>query len=149
MIPVLFISFVVCLAVGVPVAFSLGVSSCLYFVGSGMPINTFAQKFFNGMDSFTLLCIPGFTFAGNLMNQGGISDKLLDFAEHAVGHLRGGLAYANVLASMVFAGLSGTALADTVSHRGDHDRSFCLQDVHGRHRPRPHDGRRYVLCLLV
>ena len=89
MIPVLFISFVVCLAVGVPVAFSLGVSSCLYFVGSGMPINTFAQKFFNGMDSFTLLCIPGFTFAGNLMNQGGISDKLLDFAEHAVGHLRG------------------------------------------------------------
>ena len=111
MIPVLFISFVVCLAVGVPVAFSLGVSSCLYFVGSGMPINTFAQKFFNGMDSFTLLCIPGFTFAGNLMNQGGISDKLLDFAEHAVGHLRGGLAYANVLASMVFAGISGTALA--------------------------------------
>ena len=118
MIPVLFISFVVCLAVGVPVAFSLGVSSCLYFVGSGMPINTFAQKFFNGMDSFTLLCIPGFTFAGNLMNQGGISDKLLDFAEHAVGHLRGGLAYANVLASMVFAGISGTALADTVSLGG-------------------------------
>ena len=78
MVPVLFISFVVCLAVGVPVAFSLGIASCLYFIGAGMPVSTFAQKFFAGMDSFTLLCIPGFTFAGNLMNQGGISDKLLD-----------------------------------------------------------------------
>ena len=83
MVPVLFISFVVCLAVGVPVAFSLGIASCLYFIGAGMPVSTFAQKFFAGMDSFTLLCIPGFTFAGNLMNQGGISDKLLDFAVEA------------------------------------------------------------------
>ena len=118
MVPVLFISFVVCLAVGVPVAFSLGIASCLYFIGAGMPVSTFAQKFFAGMDSFTLLCIPGFTFAGNLMNQGGISDKLLDFADTCIGHLRGGLAYANVLASMVFAGISGTALADTVSLGG-------------------------------
>ena len=118
MVPVLFISFAVCLAVGVPVAFSLGIASCLYFIGAGMPVSTFAQKFFAGMDSFTLLCIPGFTFAGNLMNQGGISDKLLDFADTCIGHLRGGLAYANVLASMVFAGISGTALADTVSLGG-------------------------------
>lgn len=118
MIAVLFITFVVCLAVGVPVAFSLGIASCCYFVGTGMPINTFAQKFFAGMDSFTLLCIPGFTFAGNLMNVGGISDKLLDFAETCLGHLRGGLAYANVVASMVFAGISGTALSDTVALGG-------------------------------
>ncbi|MGP1348027.1 MAG: TRAP transporter large permease [Stomatobaculum sp.] len=118
MVSVLFISFVICLAVGIPVAFSLGVASCVYFIGAGMPINMFAQKFFAGMDSFTLLCIPGFTLAGNLMNQGGISDKLLDFAETCVGHLRGGLAYANVLASMVFAGISGTALADTVALGG-------------------------------
>ena len=118
MVAVLFISFLVCLFIGVPVAFSLGISSILYFIGSGMPISMFAQKFFAGMDSFTLLCIPGFTFAGNLMNQGGISDKLLDFADALVGHLRGGLAYANVLASMVFAGISGTALSDTVSLGG-------------------------------
>ena len=118
MVSVLFISFVICLAIGIPVAFSLGVASCIYFIGAGMPINMFAQKFFAGMDSFTLLCIPGFTLAGNLMNQGGISDKLLDFAETCVGHLRGGLAYANVLASMVFAGISGTALADTVALGG-------------------------------
>ena len=118
MVSVLFISFLICLAVGVPVAFSLGIASCLYFLGSGMPIVQFAQRFFAGMDSFTLLCIPGFTLAGNLMNQGGISDKLLTFADALVGHLRGGLAYANILASMVFAGISGTALADTVALGG-------------------------------
>ncbi|MCR4706544.1 MAG: TRAP transporter large permease [Clostridiales bacterium] len=118
MVSVLFLSFLICLAVGVPVAFSLGIASCLYFVGSGMPIVQFAQRFFAGMDSFTLLCIPGFTLAGNLMNQGGISDKLLGFADALVGHLRGGLAYANILASMVFAGISGTALADTVALGG-------------------------------
>lgn len=118
MVAVLFISFIVCLFIGVPVAFSLGIAAILYFLGSGMPPVQFAQRFFAGMDSFTLLCIPGFTFAGNLMNQGGISDKLLGFADAIVGHLRGGLAYANVLASMVFAGISGTALADTVSLGG-------------------------------
>lgn len=118
MVSVLFITFVLCLAVGVPVAFSLGIASIVYFIGTGMPLQQFAQRFFAGMDSFTLLCIPGFTFAGNLMNQGGISDKLLGFADAIVGHLSGGLAYANVLASMVFAGISGTALADTVSLGG-------------------------------
>ena len=97
MVSALFITFVVCLAVGVPVAFSLGIASCVYFVGTNMPIVQFAQRFFAGMDSFTLLCIPGFTLAGNLMNQGGISDKLLEFADALVGHLRGGLAYANIL----------------------------------------------------
>ena len=118
MVSALFISFLVCLAVGVPVAFSLGIASLIYFLGTGMPIVQFAQRFFAGMDSFTLLCIPGFTLAGNLMNQGGISDKLLGFADAIVGHLRGGLAYANILASMVFAGISGTALADTVALGG-------------------------------
>ena len=118
MVSALFITFLVCLAVGVPVAFSLGIASCVYFVGTGMPIVQFAQRFFAGMDSFTLLCIPGFTLAGNLMNQGGISEKLLGFADALVGHLRGGLAYANILASMVFAGISGTALADTVALGG-------------------------------
>jgi len=118
MVGTLFITFVVCLAIGVPVAFSLGIASCIYFVGTGMPIVQFAQRFFAGMDSFTLLCIPGFTLAGNLMNQGGISDRLLEFADAIVGHLRGGLAYANILASMVFAGISGTALADTVALGG-------------------------------
>lgn len=118
MVAVLFITFLVCLFVGVPVAFSLGIASLAYFVGAGMPITTFAQRFFAGIDSFTLLCIPGFTLAGNLMNQGGISDKLMDFCEKIVGHLTGGMAYANILASMIFAGISGTALSDTVALGG-------------------------------
>ena len=118
MVAVLFITFLVCLFVGVPVAFSLGIASLTYFLGAGMPFTTFAQRFFAGIDSFTLLCIPGFTLAGNLMNQGGISDKLMDFCEKMVGHLTGGMAYANILASMIFAGISGTALSDTVALGG-------------------------------
>ena len=118
MVAVLFIVFLVALAIGVPVAFSLGLASVAYMLGAHIQMINFAQYFFKGLDSFTLLCIPGFTFAGNLMNQGGISDKLLDFADALVGHVTGGLAYANVLASMVFAGISGTALSDTVALGG-------------------------------
>ena len=111
MVPVLFITFIICLFIGVPVAFSLGFSALAYFLGANMPIATFSQRFFAGLDSFTLLCIPGFTLAGNLMNQGGISDKLMDFCDKLVGHLTGGMAYANIMASMIFAGISGTALS--------------------------------------
>ena len=118
MVAVLFIVFLGALAIGVPVAFSLGLASVAYMLGSHIQMINFAQYFFKGLDSFTLLCIPGFTFAGNLMNQGGISEKLLDFADALVGHITGGLAYANVLASMVFAGISGTALSDTVALGG-------------------------------
>jgi len=118
MVSALFITFVICLFIGVPVAFSLGIASLVYFLGAGMPIATFSQRFFAGIDSFTLLCIPGFTLAGNLMNQGGISDKLMDFCDKLVGHLTGGLAYANIMASMIFAGISGTALSDTVALGG-------------------------------
>ncbi|MFA9466738.1 MAG: TRAP transporter large permease [Velocimicrobium sp.] len=118
MIAVLFITFLVCLAIGVPVAFSLGISSLVYFVGAGMPLVMMSQRFFAGLDSFTLLCIPGFVLAGSLMNQGGITERLIGFCNKLVGHITGGLAIANVGASMLFAGISGTALADTVSVGG-------------------------------
>lgn len=118
MVAVLFISFVVCLALGVPVAFSLGISSLIYFIGNDMSLYMFAQRFFAGLNSFTLLCIPGFVFAGALMNQGGITERLIGFCNKIVGHITGGLAIANVVASMIFAGISGTALADTVSVGG-------------------------------
>lgn len=118
MVAVLFIVFVVCLALGVPVAFSLGISSLVYFIGNDMSLYMFAQRFFAGLNSFTLLCIPGFVFAGALMNQGGITERLIGFCNKIVGHITGGLAIANVVASMIFAGISGTALADTVSVGG-------------------------------
>ena len=118
MVAVLFITFIVCLALGVPVAFSLGLSSLVYFIGNDMSLYMFAQRFFAGLNSFTLLCIPGFVFAGSMMNQGGITERLIGFCNKIVGHITGGLAIANVVASMLFAGISGTALADTVSVGG-------------------------------
>lgn len=118
MVALLFISFIICLAIGIPVAFSLGISALVYFVGSDMSLYMFAQRFFAGINSFTLLCIPGFVFAGSLMNQGGITERLISFCNKIVGHITGGLAIANVGASMLFAGISGTALADTVSVGG-------------------------------
>lgn len=118
MVSVLFISFILLLALRVPVAFSLGISSFIYFIGTGMPMPMYTQRFFAGLDSFTLLCIPGFVLAGNLMNSGGITERLIGFCNKLVGHITGGLAIANVVSSMLFAGISGTALADTVSVGG-------------------------------
>lgn len=118
MIWVLFASFLTLLFAGIPVAFCLGVSSVIYFVGTGMPVNIMAQRFFSGIDSFTLLCVPGFILAGNLMNSGGITDRIIGFCNKLVGHIRGSLGLANIVASMIFAGISGTAVADSASIGG-------------------------------
>lgn len=103
MIALLFITFLVCLAIDVPVAFCLGISSLVYFAGTGMPLTMMSQRFFSGLDSFTLLCIPGFVLAGSLMNQGGITERLIGFCNKIVGHITGGLAIANVGSSMLLA----------------------------------------------
>lgn len=118
MVSILFLTFLICLAIGVPVAFSLGLSALVYFIGSDMSLYMYAQRFFAGLNSFTLLCIPGFVLCGSLMNQGGLTEKLINFVNKIVGHITGGLAIANVGVSMLFAGISGTALADTVSVGG-------------------------------
>ncbi len=111
----LFGVFIVCLFLGLPVAFSLGLSSLAYILASDIPLNIIPQRMFSGIDSFVLLCVPGFILAGNLMNIGGITERIIGFCNAAVGHIRGGLGIANVGASMVFAGISGTAVADTAS----------------------------------
>ena len=80
-----------------------------------IPLTVIAQKFYAGMDSFTLLCIPGFMLAGALMNGGGITKRILDFCNAFLGHFTGSLALVNIVASMVFAGISGTAIADVCS----------------------------------
>jgi len=115
MLIVLFVFFFIFLAIGVPVAFSLGASSLMYFLMNDIPLITLPQKMFAGMNSFVLLCVPGFILAGNLMNQGGITRKIIKFSNSIVGHIRGGLSLANIVASMVFAGISGTATADVAS----------------------------------
>lgn len=118
MVWILFLSFLFLLAIGIPVAYSLGLSSAIYFLAAGMPLNMMAQRFFSGLDSFTLLCIPGFILAGNLMNSGGITSRIIYFCNKLVGHIRGGLSLANIGASMIFAGISGTAVADAASIGG-------------------------------
>ncbi|MDC3412061.1 TRAP transporter large permease [Aquibacillus sp. 3ASR75-11] len=112
---ILFLSFLVMIFIGVPIAFSLGLSSFIYLLIADIPMNIIPQKMFGGINSFTLLSIPGFILAGNLMNAGGITERIIKFTNNIVGHIRGGLGLANVGASMGFAGISGTALADTAS----------------------------------
>ena len=102
--------------IGVPVAICLGVSSAAYLLfHADIPLVVFSQKIYAGVDSFVLLCIPGFIMAGNLMNGGGITDRIIRFASAGVGWIRGGLGLTNVAASMVFAGISGTAVAEAAS----------------------------------
>lgn len=114
----LFAFFFIFLFLGIPVAFCLGLSSMLYLYLADIPMVVIPQKMFAGIDSFTLLCIPGFVLAGNLMNGGGITERIINFCNAFVGHIRGGLGLANIGSSMVFAGISGTALADTASIGG-------------------------------
>lgn len=110
--------FVVGLAIGLPVAVTLGLSSIAYLLFADIPLVVIPQKMYAGMDSFVLLCIPGFILAGNLMNSGGITERIIRFANALVGWMRGGLAQANIAASMLFGGISGTAVADVASVGG-------------------------------
>ena len=109
---ILFGGFAVLLAIGVPVAVSLCASSLLTLLYLGLPPDVFVIETAAGTDSSTLLAIPLFVFAGQLMLHGGISEKLIAFASTLVGHLRGGLGQVNVLSCLLFGGVSGSAIAD-------------------------------------
>ena len=113
---ILFISLLACFALGMPIAFSLGVSSVatLQF-GSDLPLKLAAQRLFAGTDSFPLMAIPFFMLAGGLMETGGISKRLVEFAHSLVGFVYGGLGMVAVVAAMFFAGISGAAAADTAA----------------------------------
>ena len=106
------------LVIGLPVAVTLGVSSFCYLLAAGIPLVVMPQKMYAGIDVFVLLCIPGFILAGNLMNSGGITERIVRFANAIVGWIRGGLGLTNVAASMLFGGISGTAVADSASIGG-------------------------------
>jgi C4-dicarboxylate transporter DctM subunit len=106
---------VVFIAIGVPIAFAIGIAAWAYMLMADVPTIIFAQQVANGPDSWILLAMPLFVLAGGLMNETGISTRLIDFAEAMVGHLRGGLAMVNVVASMLFGGISGSSVADTAA----------------------------------
>lgn len=111
---ILVLSFVILLAIGVPIAYSLGIAAMatlLVSMPSIIAFTTVAHRMANGLDSFVLLAIPFFVLAGQLMNRGGIARRLIDFAKTLVGSLPGGLSYVNIMASMLFGAISGSAVA--------------------------------------
>ncbi|MEZ5670379.1 MAG: TRAP transporter large permease [Alphaproteobacteria bacterium] len=105
-------SFALCVAIGVPVAFALGVAALATFAYEGLPLLVELRRIVSGISVFSLLAIPFFIFAGELMLHGGIASRLVRLASAAVGSVRGGLGQVNVFSSMLFGGISGSAVAD-------------------------------------
>lgn len=111
---ILVLSFVVLIGIGMPIAWSIGLSGLLtiFMTMPALPaVTTVAQRMATGLDSFALLAIPFFVFAGQIMNRGGIAKRLIDFAKSIVGALPGGLAHVNIVAAMLFGAISGSAAA--------------------------------------
>ena len=105
-----------CIAIGMPLLFALAVPSMVYLLLThSAPLVVIAQQMYTASDSFPLLAIPFFLLAGELMSRAQITDRIADFSNRAVGWIRGGLGQANVLASMILAGISGSAVADSVA----------------------------------
>ena len=103
------------LLIGAPVIMAIGTAAMAYFfVAPGMvsELMMYAHRLFTGMDSFIYICIPLFMLSGDLMGYIGLMDRVVDFCRLFVGRFRGGIAYVNVLASMMFGGISGSAIAD-------------------------------------
>jgi tripartite ATP-independent transporter DctM subunit len=110
---ILLLGFFGLLAMGLPVAIALAGSGILFaLVDGSIPLLAIVHRMVGGVDSFPLLCVPFFIMAGMLMNTGGITERIYDFAVAAVGWMRGGLGQVNVVGSVVFAGMSGTAVGD-------------------------------------
>jgi len=110
--------FFTLLMLGVPIGFTLGVAGVagLFLMGSGVGLLSMAPlQFFSGLDMFTLMAMPFFILAGEMMNKAGITQRLVHFANILVGNVRGGLAHANIMASVFFAGMTGAAVSDTAA----------------------------------
>ena len=107
------ISIFILAFLGLPVAFALGSASLIFIIfGTDLPIYITFQRMLTGIDSFPFLAIPFFILAGNLMNKGGLTDRIIDFSRSMVGHFYGGLAAVSIVGSMIFAGVSGSSVAD-------------------------------------
>ncbi len=118
MLALMGITFLLCLAFGIPIAFCLGITAAVSLLSLGLPLQVVAQRIFTGIDSFPLMAVPFFILAGDLMNQGGTTLRLVRFSNALVGWIRGGLAHTNIVASMFLAGISGSAVADAAAIGG-------------------------------
>jgi C4-dicarboxylate transporter DctM subunit len=112
---VLLILLIVFIVAEIPVAVAMGLVGIIYFLLNHIPLGTFIQQMLAGADSFVLMAIPLFMFAGELMNEGGLTPRLVRLANAFVGHFRGGLGIATVIVCMVFAGTSGSAVAEAAA----------------------------------
>lgn len=112
---VLIVSFLVMIVLRFPIAYAVAFSSVICLTVQGLPLTTVCQQMVKGVSSFSLMAVPFFITMGALMGSGGISEKLIAFADACVGWMRGGLAMVNVLDSYFFGGISGSAAADTAS----------------------------------
>ena len=109
---VLGVSFLGFLILGVPVAFAIGLSALCTILYEGLPVAVIFQQMMSGMNIFSFLAIPFFVFSGELMLHGGVAEKIVQLAKNLVGHIRGGLGMANVVACTLFGGVSGSPVAD-------------------------------------
>ena len=113
---VLIILFVVLMLIGFPIAVSLSVSACAsIFFTMDVPLTILVEKLQLGADSYLMMSVPMFILGANIMNASGVSRKIFDMARALVGSIPGALAHANVIASVVFGGISGSAIADSAS----------------------------------
>ena len=113
MLTALIILFVILIFLRFPIALAIGIACAVAIViFSDIPIIIMVQRMVIGIDSFVLLAVPLFILSGRLMNEGGITDRIFSLASNLVGHFRGGLGQANIIASMIFSGMSGSAVAD-------------------------------------
>ena len=115
---ILFGVFTVLMFIGMPIAFCLGIASFATIVYMGLPPLVVFQQMNSGMSVFTLLAIPFFIYAGDLMVRGGIAQRIVSFAGSMIGHLRGGLGQVNIAAATLFGGISGSAVAETAAVGG-------------------------------
>lgn len=109
---VFLMTFLVLLLIGAPISIAIGAGATAGCIALGYPLQIVGQKMVTGVDSYLLIAVPLFIFAGNLMNEGKITTKIFDFAKNLVGWIPGGLGHANIVASIIFAGMSGSAAAD-------------------------------------
>jgi TRAP-type C4-dicarboxylate transport system permease large subunit len=132
MTPALLGSFLAMMTTGVPVAIAMAGSALVYILLTGdVPAFVVVHRMVSGIDSFPLLAVPFFIFAGNLMNNAGITNRIYDFALALVGWLKGGLGHVNIIGSVIFAGMSGTAIADaaglgTIEIKAMRDKGYDL-----------------------
>lgn len=112
---ILIVVMLVCLFIGVPISWSLMISSAASVLVSGIPVSILCQRLFTSMDAFTMLAVPLFLVAGDIMAKGSISKRLVDFADSLFGHMRGGMAVVAIVACTIFAALTGSALATTAA----------------------------------